>query len=270
MGRSAGLNLRVVIRPAIHSLFLALLVPACGDDAAPGRVGPTPPPPPPPAPATLEIQPNRADLSTIAPGNTLQLIAIARDDTGSIMGITDTVRFSSSAPAIARVSSTGVLTAGTPGTAVITATLSVAGITRTASMTASVFGPGEVEFAEMAGVYDLTALITGSDPVWGIEDGTRQVAVLTIQHSGDTPGFTGAFTDFRAIEPDGDSYPGNPGFLTGSIYRDGRVVIELFFEGSQSSYWYGEGLLASGRIAGRFGAGGHISGSFTAERRPAE
>ena len=46
--------------------------------------------------------------------------------------------------------------------------------------------------------------------------------------------------------------------------------MELFFEGSPSSYWYGEGMLASRDIVGTFGAEGHISGTFTAERRQAK
>jgi hypothetical protein len=175
----------------------------------------------------------------------------------------------SSAPWIAGVSGSGVVTAVAPGTAVITAAFTLGRITRTASMTATVRfhdeGPGES--SEFAGVYDLTALITSSDPAWGIEDGTRQTAVITIQHYRGTPRFAGAFAEFRAIGPSGESSSGNPGFVIGSIDVDGYVVIELFFEGSHTSYWYGEGRLASGQIVGNFGAGGHITGTFTAKRR---
>ena len=122
----------------------------------------------------------------------------------------------------------------------------------------------------LVGVYDLTALITNSDPAWGIEDGTRQTAVITIQHSRDPARFVGTFTDFRAIAPGGESYGGNPGSVSATLDLDGRVIIELFFEGSQTSYWYGEGMLTSRRIAGEFGAGGHITGTFIAERRQAD
>ena len=124
-------------------------------------------------------------------------------------------------------------------------------------------------YPDLTGVYDLNGLITGSDPIWGIGDGTRQVAVLHIEHAQNTGQFRGDFTGFRDIEPGGqpDGGSGGVGSIKGSISREGRVVIELFFQRSQSSYWYGEGTLASGQIAGRYGAGGHITGTFTAKRR---
>jgi hypothetical protein len=175
----------------------------------------------------------------------------------------------SSAPWIAGVSGSGVVTAVAPGKAVITAALTLGRITRTASMTATVRfhdeGPGES--SEFAGVYDLTALITSADPAWGIEDGTRQTAVITIQHYRGAPRFTGTFTDFCAIDSTGKSCSGNPGFVTGTIDPYGGVVIELFSTQSQESFWYGQGALASRQIVGTFGCCGHISGTFTAERR---
>lgn len=270
----AALNLRVVIRPAILSLFVVLLVPACGD---PGDgLAPLPAggfePERPPVLATLEVSPTVAGLSTVAPANTVQLTVMARDQTGARMPGAGATTFSSSAPAIAGVSSRGVVTPAAPGTAAITATLTLGGITRTASMTATVHGHDEAPgaYREIAGVYDLTALITSSDPAWGIEEGTRQTAVITIQHSRDTPQFAGTFADFRAIGPGGESLSGSPGFVSGFIDLDGRVVIALSFEGSPTSYWYGEGMLAARQIVGTFGAGGHIGGTFTAERRQAE
>lgn len=125
--------------------------------------------------------------------------------------------------------------------------------------------PGESP--SMAGVWDLTALITGFDPAWGSLDGARQTAVITIHHDSRWPRFAGTFTDFTAIVPGEEPSTGNPGTVGGSIHPEGQAIIELFFEGDQSSYWYGKGTLASQRIEGTFGAGGHISGSFVAERR---
>ena len=217
----------------------------------------------------LEVAPTFAELLVFAPGNQVQLSIAAWDQTGEPMQGADAATYSSSHSAIAGVSSSGVVTAAAPGTAVITATLTLGGITRTDSMTVTVYD-GAVEYPEIAGVYDLTALITSSDPAWGIEDGTRQTAVLMIQHSPNTTRIQGTFTDFRAISPSGDTLWGNPGVVDGNAGPDARVVIELFFAGSQSSYWYGEGMQASGKIEGRFGAGGHISGTFTLERRHAE
>ena len=230
------------------------------------------PPSPPPASSTFLVRPIVAHLLDIAPGNTVQLSVATYDSKGIQFLDSGAATYSSSDPAIASVSRGGVVTAAKPGMAVISATLSLGGTTQTAVMTATVHRGEEAPgpYPEIAGVYDLTASITSSDPAWGIEDGTRQTAVITIRHPRDTPAFAGSYSDFLAIGPSGDSSDARysvPGFVTGSIDLDGRVVIELFSGQSQSSYWYGEGKLVSGKIVGRFGAGGHISGTFTAERR---
>jgi hypothetical protein len=124
-------------------------------------------------------------------------------------------------------------------------------------------------YPDLTGVYDLDGPITGFDPIWGSLDGWRQAAVLSIEHSPNAPQFRGNFTELRAIPPEGEleEINGGAGTITGSISHDGRVVIELSFEGSHGYYWYGEGTLASGQIVGRYGAAGHISGTFTAKRR---
>jgi hypothetical protein len=90
---------------------------------------------------TFEVSPPHADLSTVAGGNALQLTLSARDQTGVPMPGTIAATYSSSAPSIAGVSSSGGVTAAGPGTAVITATLTLGGITRTDAMTATVHGP---------------------------------------------------------------------------------------------------------------------------------
>jgi hypothetical protein len=59
---------------------------------------------------------------------------------------------------------------------------------------------------------------------------------------------------------------GQPGSVSGVVNSDGRVVLEFTFVGSQTSYWYGAGTVVSKGIAGQFGAGGRITGSFTANR----
>jgi len=121
---------------------------------------------------------------------------------------------------------------------------------------------------QMAGVYDLTGTITNSDPIWGVKDGTKQITVLTIQHAGGSRKFEGTFTAFRVVEPDGQTLPpGAGGYVRGSIELDGTIVVELFYDLQRDSYWYGKGELADGRITGTFGAGGHMSGPFTAQRR---
>lgn len=233
---------------------------ACGSEnvAGPGDFEPGSP-----VLTTLEVTPTAADLAAVAPGNVLQLTVAARDQRGVLMPSTG-VTFLSRDPAIAEVSGSGVVTAAAPGVAVIRATLTLGGITRIADMGVTVHG----DYPDMAGIYDLVGMITGSDPAWGIADGSLQTAVLTIEHSPDSSRFTGTFPRFCFTDWNGESCNQTPGVVSGVIDHRGRVVIELTFEGSQSSYLYGEGELASGQIVGTYGAGGHISGNFTADRRP--
>ena len=244
---------------------------ACGSERAlePSRV----PVFIPPVFTTFTVGPSVAELYAVLPGYTVQLSILPLNQNGALMPLLSAPTYSSSAPAIAEVSTSGVVRANAPGTAVINVELTLGGITRAAFMTAKVHGPDEASDAdsEIAGVYDLSALITHSDPVWGIEDGTRQTAVITIQHYRSSGRFAGSFEDFCAVSPSGKSCSGNPpGFVIGTIDPTGHVVIELFNAGSRSSYWYGEGTLASREIVGGFGAGGHISGTFIAKRREAE
>lgn len=90
---------------------------------------------------TFEVSPTLADLSTLAGANTLQLTLSARDQTGAPMPGAAATTYSSSAPSIAGVSSSGVVTGAAPGTAVIAATLTLGGITLSDAMTATVHGP---------------------------------------------------------------------------------------------------------------------------------
>ena len=212
----------------------------------------------------LKVTPTDTALSSVAPGNTLQLTLQPYDQTGAIMWRRDAVAYSSSAPAIAEVSGSGVVTAATPGTAKLTATLTVDGVTRTASMTVTVY---TYDFSDVAGVYNLTAQITSFDPAWG-EDltGYRYTAVLTLPEGWGPLRFRGTYADLRLVGPGGDSYPiAASGLDTGYIFRDGRLVLEL--AGPPFTVTLAVSSLASGGINGRFGAGGHISGPFTATRR---
>jgi len=125
------------------------------------------------------------------------------------------------------------------------------------------------QVADMNGTYDLAALITASDPAWGIPDSTQQIAVLTIRQVAGSTLLTGTFSGFTAVSH-GETYSAGPGSgtLQGSIGSDGQVIIELTFAGSGTSYWYGKGWVTADAIRGDFGAGGHISGTFVARRRP--
>ena len=124
----------------------------------------------------------------------------------------------------------------------------------------------KLSYPDVNGVYDLTALITSSDPAWGIPHGTRQTAVLTIRHASG-PQFDGTFSDFQATEPGSPPTEPRTGSVSGTVHPNGQILLELTFAGSGSSYWTGGGKLESRQIAGTYGAGGHISGTFTAQRR---
>jgi hypothetical protein len=212
----------------------------------------------------LEVPPTVADLFASPPDDTITLTIVASDQRGAPMRGVGGVTFSSDAPAIARVSSSGIVTAAAPGTAVITATLTVAGITRTASMTATVHDPDE--YPEIAGVYDLTAPITSFDPAWEDLTGYRYTAVLTLsQHNGRR--FEGTYADLQVVRPGESSERKLTGFVSGSVDRDGRVIMELVGGNHTWTSWYGRGMLASGKIDGTFGCCGHISGTFTVARR---
>jgi len=236
--------------------------------------------------SALKLVPEEMHLPTAAPGNAARLFVRALDASGRDIPLSAAASFSSSAPEIATVSSEGVVTSVAPGTAVITATLTQSTVTRTASASVTTHSADSRtgQYPNVIGIWDLTGVITSSDPAWGIPDGTRQTAVLIVQSAQPTQStppvstqFRGTFTDFRALEP-GEPYPDEatyafPGTVIGSIDASGHVVIELFFNGfeeSQSSYFYGEGMLASGLIQGTYGAGGHISGTFTVVPRPAD
>ena len=235
---------------------------ACGSE---GGVESSVEPERPPVLTRLEVSPTVADLSTFPPGDTITLTIVASDQRGASIGGGDAATFSSSAPAIARVSSSGIVTAAAPGTALITATLTLGGITRSASMTATVHGPSEDP--EIAGVYDLTAPITSFDPAWGDLTSHRYTAVLTLQQY-DGQRFGGTYENLQVIGPGTEPSDWElTGFVKGSLGLDGRVVIELVGGNHTWTSWYGRGMLGSRRIEGTFGCCGHISGTFTVVRR---
>jgi hypothetical protein len=250
---------------ALMLLVCAAIGAACGSERG---LEPEPPFEPEPSPVftTLEVTPTAADLFDVAPGNTVQLTIGAWDQTGARMPGTGAATYSSSAPAIAGVSSRGVVTAAAPGGAEITAALTLGGITRTASMTVTVQAR---DYSDIAGVYDLTAVISSFDPVWGDLEGYRYTAVLTLQEESGPPWFGGTYADLRLIGPAGESHDvADAGVLASSIDPGGRVVLVLDDGGFGIGLTLIVGTVASGSVNGTFGCCGHISGTFTAERRP--
>jgi Bacterial Ig-like domain (group 2) len=216
---------------------------------------------------SIGVKPADAALSTGAPGDTVQLSVWAYDQAGVLMPRNGAVTYRSSDTAIARVSSSGVVTAVAPGTAKITAVLTAGGSARTASMTVTVYN---VDYSDIAGVYHLTALVTSFDSGWGEDlSGYRYTAVLTLPEEW-APRRSGAtFADLQLIGPSGDvTHIATAGVVTGSIEPRGRLVIELFSDGTHGNRFTLTLIvetLASGFIDGTFAHGG-IGGTFTARR----
>src|SRR6185312_12591522 len=191
----------------ILPLFAALGV-ACGSDGnggfEPEPPGPEPPEPEPPVFSRLEVMPTAFALFTVAPGNTFELTVLAYDRTGATLPLTSAPAYSSSAPAIAEVSSSGVVTA---------------------AATVKVYAG---DYADIPGVYDLTALITTFDPAPGVDlEGYRYTAVLTLEELR-PPWIGGTYADVRLIGPSGDTTAvADTGFVYTGIDPDGRLLIVL-------------------------------------------
>ena len=204
----------------------------------------------------------------VMPGDSLQLTTLAWNDRGERMAFAGAPTYSSRTPSIARVDSSGVVTAGARGTAEITASLTLGGITRTGNTTVRVY-PGADSMLAIAGVYDLTMVIMASDPIWGIKAGTRQLAVMTVR---DNPRQLPIFTGTFVFAPDSE-FPAETDGVRGTVGLDGLVVLELFSDTTKVSdvrqigFWIGRGSMTSGQMEGTYSCCVHIGGTFTAVRR---
>ncbi len=119
--------MRSLLVPVATLLTVAAASAACGGDA----------PLPVPSDAvltTFEVTPAAGTLFTVAPGNTLTLSAVAKDQDGKVMSGTAPT-FSSDNAASASVGGDGKITAVAEGTSRITASLSMGGVTKTGTTT---------------------------------------------------------------------------------------------------------------------------------------
>lgn len=79
---------------------------------------------------------------SVAVGSTLSLTASARDDAGQPLAVDVAPAYSSADPALASVSIAGVVTGVAPGTTTVTASLTIAGVTKTSAATITVLAAG--------------------------------------------------------------------------------------------------------------------------------
>ncbi len=123
-GNAAGYRNALLAIAAAAGLVWAA---GCGD----GVTEPPAPPSDPPRPTTVTVSPSTAELTAV--GATVQLAVEVRDQNGNAMAGAP-VTWASSAPAVATVSSAGLVTAVSNGTVTITATAGSASGTATATV----------------------------------------------------------------------------------------------------------------------------------------
>lgn len=231
--------------------------------------------PPAPEPSVLtEIRIRPAPILML-PGMTAPLTVVAWDQHGRRLTWTaDAATYSSSNPAVVTVSNRGIVTAVSPGTAVISTRLTLHGVTATDSVITDVleFRPGS---------YQLTAPITESG--WGVTG--SYTALLTFWHdaslSGGAGTLAGTFASLRLIGLDGRTEQSIPGgivetrvdFIAGPSQNLGAVFdhksrLRLRLVADNIVWWEGSiGFSSQGGFGGDFAVGdGFAAGRFTATR----
>ena len=98
-------------------LLLCLVVSACGSDD-----NPAPPTTPTPTTSAVQVRASGDATGTLEAGQTRQLVATATQSTGATSDVTQQATWQSSAPGVATVASTGLVTAVAQGDAEISAT----------------------------------------------------------------------------------------------------------------------------------------------------
>ncbi len=124
--------MRAMLSRMATLLIVAETGAACGGD---GGSGTGPSPDETSVLTTVEVTPATATLFTVAPGNTVTLAVVAKDQDGQTMAGLGSPTFSSDNGAIATVSDAGAITAVSAGSARITASLTAGGVTKTGTST---------------------------------------------------------------------------------------------------------------------------------------
>jgi plastocyanin len=139
---------------------------------------------------TLEVTPPTATLFTVAPGNTVTLSVVPKDQNGQTMTGAGTATFSSDNGTVADVDAGGTITALAAGTAQITASLTAGGVTRTGTTTVtSQVAPASADVAAPAFDFEppVVDVQAGGTVTWTFESIAHTVTFTTGGAPADVP-----------------------------------------------------------------------------------
>lgn len=120
----------------------------CGDGDGDGdRTGPDLP-----VLTTVEVTPATSTLFSVAPGNTVQLTAVPKDQNGDDVTGLEAATFTSASDAVATVAGDGTVTAVGTGTTEITASVTEGDVTKTGAATVAVEAAPATATAGAAGL----------------------------------------------------------------------------------------------------------------------
>ena len=237
------------------SIAGAMLLVACGGEAvlAPGSQS---------AFSYLELSPSEAQVVLALPGNTVQVSVVARDAAGRPLALPGPVTYWSADTSVAKVDQQGLVTAFRPGSALIRATATLGGATRTAVMLVTAVPPPHNGVP--LGTYDLSGVLNAVDNVWGSYHavGDRYTSVLTFGVAGDV------FSDLRRVPVGGGTQVlADQGEVVHQMVSLSTVRIRLF---NASGLFILELLVdsqAPGILSGQFSVLDGVYGEFEARRR---
>lgn len=165
---------------ALRPMAVAALMATIGNLGCGG--GDPPVQPNPPVLTTVKVTPDTATLFTIPPGTSVKLSAAGLDQDGAVMSGLGTVDYASGSHAIAAVDEDGIVTQVSPGTAVITATITSGDITRSGSATLTVKVPppgAAVQTPSLRFEPEVVDIAAGGSVGWTIGETTHDVVFIT-------------------------------------------------------------------------------------------
>jgi plastocyanin len=141
---------------------------------------------------TLEVTSADTTLFTLAPGNTVTLSVVAKDQNGNTMFGVASPSFSSDNGAVAGASGDGTITAVAAGSARVTASLTVGGVTKTGSLAMTVVvAPATARVVAPAAMFEpaIVDVSAGGTVTWAFDSVPHQVTFTTPGAPADIPSF---------------------------------------------------------------------------------